>query len=300
MKFSLAIPRPGDTPNPAEVDDMVRIAQAVERAGLHAVSASDHPFPYVVKGEAGHQSLDPFVLMSFIASATTAVNLHFSLIVVPYRNPFLVARMLGTLDLVSRGRVIAGLGAGYLRPEFDAVGADFSERGVQIDEAVDAMRAAWTGEPVTLEGRDWKAAGNTMRPVPLTSPHPVLWRGGNAPSAIRSTIAKGYDGWAPFEVSEHDAEMTKSAAMTPAVLPGRLAILREAAHDAGRTRPVDVCYVRTSRRWLKERSQTVDELLAFEAMGVSWLEFTVPGRTADETIAGIESFAEIANSVGVL
>lgn len=295
MRFSLSIPRPGDTPDPREIDDMVRIAQAVEEAGLHAVSASDHPFPFVAHGQAGHQSLDPFILMSTIAAQTERVMLHFSLIVVPYRNPFLLARMLGTLDLVSRGRVIAALGAGYLKPEFDALGADYSERGQQIDDSVAAMRAAWTGEPVNASGRGWMAAGNVMRPVPLTSPHPILWRGGNAASAIRSA-ARDYDGWAPFEVSEHDAEMTKSAAMTLQTLPAQLAVLSAVE----RTRPLDICYVRTSRRWLKERSQTEDELLQFQALGITWLEFTVPGRSADETIEGIHSFAEIARSIGVL
>jgi len=298
INFSFSLPRPDPEPDPSSIDTCLAIAEGVERSGLEAVSVSDHPFPLEQPGQAGHQAHDPFVMLGYLAGATSSVRLHFSLIVLPYRNPFLVARMLGTLDLVSRGRVIAALGLGYLRPEFEALGADREHRVEDFAGSVAAMRAAWTGEPVTLSGRGWRAAGNRMLPVPFTSPHPVLWCGGNTQRAIDHAV-RDFDGWSPFEVNEAGSAMTRSASSSLSTLPDQLAGLRESIERQGRTTPIDVCFVRTSRRWHQDESRAIDELGRLAELGVTWVEFTVAGTEAAEIVDNIDRFAELARRAGV-
>lgn len=299
MKFSLALPRPSDRSGHHVIDDVVAVARTAEAAGLHAVSASDHPFPVVHAGQAGHQAFDPFVLLATVGVQTSAISLHFSLIVAPYRNPFVTARMLATLDLASHGRVIAGLGAGYLAGEFAAVGATFDHRNQQVAEAVEAMTAAWTGDPVTMSGRGWSADGNVMRPRPAATPRIPIWRGGNTITAIRHA-ATACEGWAPFEVNAIGSEMTATTELSLTTLPERLGIFHDARSAIGRTGPFDVCYVRTSRRWLDDEARVHDELSRFDQLGVTWLEFTVPGRDGPEARDHIERFAALANAAGVL
>jgi probable F420-dependent oxidoreductase len=298
MRFSIGLPHPSGGNDPREIDGYVEIARAVEHGGLDAVWVTDHPFPYVEPGKAGHQAIDPFVLLGFLAGATERVLLHLNLIVMPYRNPFVVARMLATLDLVSRGRGIAAVGAGYMRKEFDALGADYDRRAALVDEGVEAMRAAWSGDPVFRESDGYRAAGNVMRPVPLTTPYPPLWRGGNSKGAIESA-ARTFDGWSPFEVTEARSRDTTTAPMNLDVLPGRLALLRAAAAEAGREDPLDVCLVRPFPAWLETRAQAVEELQALAAMGVTWLAPQLAGHEQADVIESIAAFAEIVREAGV-
>ena len=139
------------------------LAAAAEAAGFGAVYTTDHPFPgddWLAHG--GHHALDPLVALSFAAAATTSVLLHTNLFVLAYRNPFLAAKGIATLDVLSGGRTVVGLGAGYLEPEFAALGADFDGRNDRMDEALAALDAAWTGESVAFEGSGYRATGNTM------------------------------------------------------------------------------------------------------------------------------------------
>lgn len=299
MRFSIGLPHPTGGNDPREIDGYVEVARAVERAGLHAVWVTDHPFPHVEPGKAGHQALDPFVLLGFLAGATQRVGLHLNLVVVPYRNPFVVARMLATLDIVSRGRGIAAVGAGYMRREFDALGADFERRAQLVDEGAAAMRAAWSGEPVFVETDAYRADGNVMRPVPLTAPYPQLWRGGNTRRAIESA-ARTFEGWSPFEVTEARSRDTTTAPMSLHVLPGKLALLRAAAEAAGREGPLDVCLVRPFPVWLEERPRAIEELQALEAMGVTWLAPQLAGREAREVVESVHAFGELVRDAGVL
>ncbi|MBM3676630.1 MAG: TIGR03619 family F420-dependent LLM class oxidoreductase [Actinobacteria bacterium] len=298
MRFSISLPYPSGGNDPAEVDGYLEVARAVESAGLDAVWVTDHPFPYVEKGKAGHQAIDPFVLLGFVAAATERVGLHVNLIVLPYRNPFLTARLLGTVDVVSRGRAIAAVGAGYMRREFDALGADFERRAALVEEGVAAMRAAWTGEPVRFEGEGYRADGNVMLPRPVTSPQPPLWRGGNSRQAIESA-ARSFDGWAPFEVTAARSRDTTTSPMDLDVLPGKIALLREAAEREGRSEPLDVCLCRPFPRWLTDRSQAIEELQALAAMGVTWLAPQLAGRDAAEQVESVAAFAEVVRHAGV-
>ena len=296
MKFSISLPKPEDNDRESGFDALIELARAAERIGFHAVSASDHPFPLVTEGEAGHQAYDPFVLLSYVGAATEQIKLHFSLVIAGYRNPFGVARTLSTLDYASGGRVIAGLGAGYLKAEFDAMGGQYDFRGPAVDEAVHAFRAAWSGEPVTMTGTGWKATGNVMLP----SPHAVpLWRGGNSRKAIVHAV-RHFDGWSPFEVGEAGSKQTTTKELSLDNLPDQMAVLREVLDAEQRTAPLDVCYVRTSRRWLNDPQVVSDHLHRFADSGVGWLEFVIAGKGLTEWIDGLQSFASLASEAGVL
>jgi len=293
MKFSIMLPRPTGAPSPTELDDIIELARTVERLGLHAVSASDHPFPRIRDGQAGHQSFDPFVLLTSVGASTERIGLHFSLLVSGYRNPFLAARMLSTLDLLCPGRVLTAIGAGYLVEEFHALGATFEGRGRILRESVEAMKTAWTGREVHASGHGWRADGNVMSPVPATAPRPRLWRGGNGDRAIRHA-AEAFDGWAPFEVNDIGSQQTDTQSMSLATLPAKLAFLRECRDAQNASGPFDICYVRTSRQWLKSPQMIADDLHNLDSQGVNWLEFNILGRTLTERAEFLEQFAEQA------
>jgi probable F420-dependent oxidoreductase len=179
-------------------DGVADVARAAEHARFDSVFVTEHPYPedaWLASG--GHQALDPFVALSFAASATTTVRLLTNLCVVPYRNPFLVAKAAMTLDVLSGGRVTLGVGAGYLEPEFRALGVDFEERNELLDEGLVAIKRAWTESAVQMTGRHFDVRGHTMLPRPVQTPHPPIWVGGNSKRAIRRAVDLA-DGWTPM------------------------------------------------------------------------------------------------------
>jgi probable F420-dependent oxidoreductase len=117
--------------------------------------------------------------------------------VLPYRNPFLAAKAALTLDVLSQGRLLFGVGAGYLEPEFRALGVDFDERNELLDEGIAAVRRAWSEDGVVMDGRHFDVQGHTMLPRPTAPGGPPIWVGGNARRAIRRAATLG-DGWLPM------------------------------------------------------------------------------------------------------
>lgn len=293
MRLSLSLPLISGESDWEEYDQLLEFATTAERAGADAVSTTDHPFPVVSEGRAGHHALDPFVLLSVIGGGTQSIRLHFSLLVAPYRNPFLLARQISSLDVLTKGRCLVALGAGYLPAEFAALGADLAERPTAVENTLDAMELAWSGEPVAASGQGWAANGNVMRPRPYSSPRPTIWRGGNSRKALHSAVAR-FDGWTPFEVGADWSDQTSTAAMTMQTLPGKLEEARRMANDAGRDRAFDICFVRTSTRWLSDAARASDELALLADAGLDWLEVKVFGRTHAARLEGIHNLMEIA------
>ena len=135
--------------------------------------------------------------MGYAAARTTTLRLIPNIVVLPYRNPFVVAKSGATLDLLSGGRFTLAVGVGYLKREFAALGVDFEERAALFDEALEVIRAIWTTDDVTFEGTHFNARGITAHPRPVSDPHPPIWIGGNTGAARRRVAEKG-DGWCPF------------------------------------------------------------------------------------------------------
>ena len=276
---------------------IAEMARAAEVAGFDAVSVTDHPMPparWVAAG--GHHSLDPFVTLSFAAAATERIRLLTHVLVLPYRNPFLVAKAAATLDVLSGGRLLLGVAAGYLEGEFAALGADFAARNESCDEALRALRAAWSGEPVSLEGRGFAARGNVQRPPPRQRPGPPLWVGGNAPRAIRRAVEHG-DGWLPFPAPARLAGHVRTAALeTLADLRAGIARAREHAAAIGRTAPFDVAFVPFGFDLGATRppdpQALAAELAGYVEAGVTWLVLPIAAPTRSAWCDAVAAYAE--------
>ena len=240
---------------------VAEIARTAEEAGFAACFVTDHP-----AGDAqwldtgGHHALDPFVSLSFAAAATTRLRLLTHIYVLAYRNPFITAKAALSFDQLSGGRLILGTAAGYLRPEFGALGVDFDERNALTDEAIDVIRAVWSGEDVAWQGRHFRARGVRMRPVPerpLT-----IWTGGNSHAAIRRAVER-CQGWAPFP-STGISRASKTAEIgTLDDLRPRIAYAREHARSIGRTEPLDIC-------WALSSDAGPDDVRRLEDEGITW------------------------------
>jgi probable F420-dependent oxidoreductase len=267
------------------------IARAAEESGYDACFVTDHPFPVQRWLEGGgHHALDPFVALTVAAAATRRIRLHTHIVVLPYRNPFLLAKAALTLDLVSEGRLILGAGAGYLRGEFLALGADFDGRNEASDEALVALKRAWTDTDIRMKGRAFEARGNTMLPRPVQEPHPPIWIGGNSKKAIRRAVEHA-DGWVPFPNSAAMAPFTRTPVLeTDEQLSSRIAFANEQSAILGRSRPLDICYSLDApptgdRGLLRER------IAVLEGLGIGWLTVGFPARSRPEYISELEDFA---------
>jgi probable F420-dependent oxidoreductase len=297
VRFSFHLPAPRPSAS-IGIDDLLSVARIAESLGVDAICASDHPFPVVERGKPGHHTYDPFVLLSHVSASTSRIQLLFSLLVVPYRNPFLAASMLATLDDASAGRVVAGLGAGYLEAEFDALGARFTGRGEQIRSSAAAMRAAWSGHPVELVGDGWRASGNTLRPVPRSASGIPLWRGGNSATAIEQA-ARCFDAWMPFEAGGDVAEQAGTTPATLRTLARQVAVYRRTRERHRPGAESEVCFVRTNPRWTYDEQQAVDQLGALEGMGVTWVESGSAGRSILEVADDLQRLVAVATAAGM-
>src|SRR5262249_51266571 len=134
---------------------------------------------------------DAVATLGYLAAATKKVRLMSYVWVAPYRHPLVSAKAFATLDALSGGRVILGVGAGHLEAEFDALGVDFKTRGKRLDEAMDAIEAAFLDEYPVHEGATWSFRELGIRPRPLQKPRPPIWVGGSTPGALRRAAERG-------------------------------------------------------------------------------------------------------------
>jgi probable F420-dependent oxidoreductase len=186
------------------------VAQAAERLGYGFISVNDHivvprdiasRYPYSDSGEwaarTAGECLDQLATLAFLAACTERLRLLTSVMVVPQRHPVLTAKMLATIDVLSAGRLIVGCGVGWLKEEFEAVGApDFAERGRVTDEYLDAFKVLWTADDPVYCGRHVQFENIMFAPKPVQKPHPPLWIGGESAVAMRRAVRVG-DGWYP-------------------------------------------------------------------------------------------------------
>jgi len=267
------------------------VASAAEAAGFDAVFVTDHPFPpdrWLAAG--GHHALDPFVALSFAAAATTRLRVQTHVLVLPYRNPFLTAKAAASLDALSGGRLILGVAAGYLEEEFAALGADFAHRNEVADEALRALKAAWSEAGVDLVGRGFAARGHTMLPRPAQQPHPPLWVGGNTRRAIRRAVELG-DGWIPFRNPPGLAKVSRTAVLvSDDDLATGIAYAREHAARVGRAAPLTLSYSLYAGR--AAAAELIERVAALSALGVSWLTVGVAGKSRAEYCDGLARFGE--------
>jgi probable F420-dependent oxidoreductase len=177
--------------------DLLHIAAAADRLGFFSVSVSDHVVIPRDRVETMSATwYDPVAVLGAVAACTSRVHLFTRALILPFRAPLLAAKSAVTLDALSGGRLILGVGAGHVREEFDAVGVDFTRRGALLDQAIDVITAALLDEYPEIETKDWTVRDLAVGPRPARSPRPPIWVGGSSGPALRRA-ARRADGWFP-------------------------------------------------------------------------------------------------------
>lgn len=298
MRFAITYPLVTHPYHPDFVTGagIAQVAAAAERAGFHGIGFTDHPVPSQRWLEGGgHDALDPFVALAFCAAATERIRLIPNIVVLPYRNPFVVAKAASTLDVLSGGRFTLAVGAGYLKGEFAALGVDHSERNELFDEAIDTIKSIWTSDDVTIEGRHFNARGVTAHPRPATPP--PIWIGGNS-SGARQRVADRGDGWAPFAAPAGLAKTARTVALsTVDELAMLVDDLRARLVAAGRDPDgVDISFGCSAGGDPAAADFDVDAHLAglaeLAAIGVTWVQVGVPGDDLGHTLETLERYGE--------
>lgn len=203
MKFGVALPNFGKY---AKKDTILEIAKAAEELGFDSIWVSDHiVIPKSHRGF-GNVFYEPLTTLAYIAACTTRIHLGTSIIILPYRNPVVLAKIISTLDVLSGGRVITGIGVGWIKDEFDALGVPYTERGPLTDECIEVLKVLWTEEEPSFKGRYYRFSGIKFLPRPVQKPHPPIWVGGNSRMAIERAVNAG-NGWhsvglTPEEIKE--------------------------------------------------------------------------------------------------
>ncbi len=293
MRFIYAYPETqGTDRDMLDAGPVGDVARAAEAAGFGGFAFTEHPSPgarWLASG--GHQSLDPFVALAHVAAVTTSMRLLTYLSVIPYRNPLLLAKTAATVDKLSGGRFVLGVGTGYLKGEFRALGVDIEERNELFDEALEVLPLHWSGEPFSYKGRHFEAVECIGRPRPVQQPIPI-WIGGNA-SITRRRVAERAQGWMPLLVPPQVAKTTRSplvsgldevtALMTP---------MRERAAERGVD--LDLVYSYPDRSIAADPTQDVERhretLAELEAAGVTWVVVSGVAGDHETTVSFIEAF----------
>ena len=186
VRFSCRCPNADYLGFEASPEAIIAAAVKAEALGFDAVFVNDH---IIVDGSARStpwtNTYDPLVALSFIAAKTARIGLGISVLIVPYRNPIATAKMLATIDRMSGGRLIAGVGAGWNEAEFNALGVPFQERGARTNEYLRIWQACWTPGKVSFAGKFVTFADMHVSPKPLQQPQPPIWVGGLSDAALK-------------------------------------------------------------------------------------------------------------------
>ena len=178
--------------------DFQRVARTADELGFDAIGVPEHiVMPHDLVPAMGRFWTDGFTAMSFIAGATTRIQVNSSVIVMPYHHPVVFAKAVTTLDMLSGGRLKLTIGAGMARGEFAALGVPFEKRGRVMDEYIDAMKVLWSQDEPEFHGEFVDFSRIAFEPKPVQKPHPPLWIGGSSMAALRRAARVG-DGWSPM------------------------------------------------------------------------------------------------------
>ncbi|WP_055490644.1 LLM class F420-dependent oxidoreductase [Streptomyces sp. TP-A0356] len=275
-------------------EDLVAVARSAERAGFDYLASCDHvAVPRRLAPAMSTVWYDPVATLAHLAAVTERVRLLSHVAIVGLRHPLVTAKQYATLDHLSGGRLVLGVGAGHVREEFEALGVDFGRRGAVLDETIDALRAALGPEEFPEHhGKLYDFEGLGQRPRPAQPRIPV-WVGGSSPAAVRRAALRG-DGWLP-QGDPRDR------------LPAQIARLRRLRAEAGIEQPLTVgaitepLYVGepgwdVGRRTVSGAAEALAESLrAYRAMGVHQIQVRFRSRGRDELTDQMAAFgAEVA------
>jgi probable F420-dependent oxidoreductase len=282
--------------NPQLVDGgaLTRFAKTAEAAGFTGIAFTDHPAPsHKWLNAGGHDALDPFAALAFVAAVTERLLLIPNIVVLPYRNPFAVAKAAATIDALSGGRFVLSVATGYLRSEYRALGVDFERRNELFDEALEVLRGVWTTDEFSYEGSGFIAKGVTANPKPARIP---VWLGGNS-ALTRRRVARAADGWNPFPASPRLAETARTQVLESLDdLAPMVEHLRRHTEEAGRDpATIDIVFT-TGLPGPAEAGFSpaahLEALKRMAAIGVTWNSIGVPGDSLERAIEALQRYGE--------
>jgi probable F420-dependent oxidoreductase len=306
MRYGFYLPTRGGCAVPEAIEAILAKGEAL---GFSSTMIADHivfpteiasRYPYTVSGEfpGGGDALDQLTLLAFAAGRTRSLRLVTSVMILPYRNPVLTAKMLATIDVLSRGRVTVGAGVGWLREEFEALGSpDFDRRGSVSDEWIRIFKTLWTQSPASFEGQFYRFAPLKCEPLPVQKPHPPIWIGGHSKAALRRAARLG-DGWHPVggiaAVPLRPPEMRVSLDELYRLTeqegrdPSRLTIsFKTPVYDTEIQDP------QGRRPFSGTPEQMLEDVDTYARLGVSELIFDCRTERLDESLERLERFAAL-------
>ena len=302
MKIGISMPR---TPDPAAVK---HFAQRAELLGFESILLGDHvvlptggtnQYPYTADGSFSSASDAPFLetmtLLGFLAACTSTIKIGTTVIILPYRNPVVQAKMFASLDVLTEGRIICGVGVGWLEKEFEVLGAPYAERGQMSDEIIEIFKVLWTEDLPQYHGKHFQFDGIQFYPKPVQKPHIPIWVGGHTRAALRRTAKYG-DCW-------------HTTRQTPDFVAGHLPYLRERIEQAGRdVKSVSISLkrslhftdigipesdsIRSTGALIAGTQEIIDDVYACCEIGIDQLTFDFRTNSLDDSIRVMEHLAD--------
>lgn len=244
------------------------LARGIEQIGYDEIDLLEHvtvghPTPDRPAGHAEPNILEPLVTLGMIAGVTSRIGLGTEVLILPQRQPALVAKQVSTLDVLSGGRVRLGLGVGWQESEYESLGVPFRERGRRMDESIQLLRAYWTEASVTFDGTYFQAEAMGMDPKPRQPGGPPLWIGGDSNAALRR-VGKLGDGWMALMDSDVTAESARE----------KISTIRSAAEEAGRDPATIGFQVRLSDP--TDLDNIPRRIEHFRELGFTWVTISMP------------------------
>lgn len=303
MLYGLTLPEGGPLARPESIK---RIAVRAEELGFYAMEMGDHivipesirsTYPYTQDGKVPDwQGWNEQVsTLSFLAGMTSRIRVVTAVLVLPYRSPVLASKMLATIDSLSGGRLIAGMGVGWMKEEFEALDAPpFNERGRVADEYIKLFKAMWTADTPAFHGDYADIGAVKFLPRPAQRPYPPIWVGGESPAAMRRAATEG-DAWYP--IGSNPTYPLRTLAQLRAAV-GRL---RAVSKQVGRKRTLGVSFVSprfevrdndVPELFVGTAKKIASEIRECEKIGVSYVSFDLSAGTLEETLSRMKSFSK--------
>jgi len=305
VTFGCSLPTRGTMSSP---EALRSLAQRAEDLSYDSVWVSDHIilprkvesfYPYAADGVPtflpDEAYYEPLAALNYLAGCTQRVRLGTHVLILPYRNPVLTAKILATLDVLSGGRLILGAGVGWMEEEFLALGLNtYHERGAVTDEYIELYKELWTKDHPEFNGKYYQISGSGFQPKPVQKPHPPIWIGGHTGPAIRRAAKYG-DGWMPIG-------LRPPAILEPEELAGKIARLRTLTDQAGRpedaveiTFSTDVVFdgaAGPGRRMVSGRpEQIAGDLRLYQDLGVKNFILSFPAQSVEGLQESMERFS---------
>ncbi|HXH14370.1 MAG TPA: TIGR03619 family F420-dependent LLM class oxidoreductase [Alphaproteobacteria bacterium] len=315
MKYGFTLPGRGPLATP---DSLAAIAKRGEQLGYHLLLFGDHivvprrissPYPYTESGEfpgsASGQAMEQLTVLAFLAGQTQTIRLVTSVIIVPHRNPLVAAKALATLDVLSKGRLVVGVGVGWMQEEFETLGLPpFKERGAVTDEYIRAFKELWTSDDPSFEGKYCRFSNISFLPKPVQKPHPPIWVGGESRRALRRTAELG-NGWYPIgsnpryplgEPEQLAAALQQLAAYAEAAgrAPHEIEVIyRTADYQLNPDGRAATSPMGARRPFVGNADDIAADIRRYEAMGVGYLivDFGRLSRDLSEMLQHMETLA---------